>query len=499
MPGKKITKNQKRDYMSYRKNGNSQKLAASKVDISESSARRIENKINAPQSKSRHWQTRKNPFSEVWDSFILPILKESPTVDASFILEQLQEKYVGEYPDSKLRTLQRHVKKWKAIHGEDKPVIFNQEHYPGIQSISDFTDLKDIKITIEGKEFKHILYHFRLAYSGWSYMKVIQGGESFSALSEGLQEALWRLGGSPKEHRTDSLSAAFKNLSPQAADDLTSRYKEFCAHYSMLPTRNNKGVSHENGSIESPHGHLKRRIRQSLAIRGSNDFESIDEYEKWLDSVVCAHNKRNAKKFKFERPYLQDLPAYKTTDFEEHVVCVTSSSTFKLKRVTYSVPSRLIGERLRVLVYQRYIECYLGSIKVFESKRVIPVGKNRCRLINYKHIINALVKKPQAFRHSQIRDDILPSEDYKKIWKHVDQIMDAKSACKFIVGIMYLAYKYDCEKALANDVISIINAKRPLSLALIEKKYRPMANTKLPEISVSQHDISSYKSFNGEA
>ena len=499
MPGRKITKNQKRDYMSYRKNGNSQKLAASKVDISESSARTIEKNINQPKSKTRDWKTRENPFTKVWDSFITPILQSHPTMDASFILEQLQEKYDGEYPDEKLRTLQRHVKQWKALHGLDKPVIFRQEHYPGIQSISDFTELKGFHVTICGELFDHILYHFRLAYSGWSYMKVIQGGESFSALSEGLQEALWLLGGSPKEHRTDSLSAAFKNLSKDAVNDLTSRYKDFCAHYSMLPTRNNKGVSHENGSIESPHGHLKRRIKQSLDIRGSCDFDSIDEYEQWLDSVVSSHNKRNAKKFKFERPYLQDLPAYKTTDFEEHVVCVSSSSTFELKRVTYSVPSRLIGEKIRVLLYQRYIECYLGSVKVFSRSRGVPANKKRCRLINYKHIINALVKKPQAFRHSQIRDDILPSEEYKKIWRHVDQAMDAKSACKFIVGIMYLASKYDCEKSLAEHVISIIDAKGPLSLSMIEQIYRPMSNGKIPDISISQHDIASYDSFIKEA
>jgi len=330
-------------------------------------------------------------------------------------------------------------------------------------------------------------------------MKVIQGGESFSALSEGLQEALWRLGGSTKEHRTDSLSAAFKNISKDSIDDLTQRYKDFCAHYSMLPTRNNKGVSHENGSIESPHGHLKRRIKQSLDIRGSFDFESIDRYEQWLDSVVSSHNNRNAKKFKFERPYLQDLPAYKTTDFEEHVVCVSSSSTFKLKRVTYSIPSRLIGEKIRVLVYQRYIECYLGSAKVFTSERGKPVNNRRCRLINYKHIIGSLIKKPQAFRHSRIRDDILPSMEYKKIWSHVNQVMDARSACKFIVGIMYLASKYDCEKSLAESVISIIDSKGPLSLALIEQIYRPMANDKIPDMSISQHDISSYDSFNKEA
>ncbi|MDA7742059.1 hypothetical protein N8865_00415 [Francisellaceae bacterium] len=141
--------------MTYRKNGNSQKLAASKVDISESSARRIENNINNPEAKSRRWKTRESPFSKVWDSFIVPILQSHPTMDASFILEQLQEKYEGEYPDAKLRTLQRHVKQWKALHGSDKPVIFRQEHYPGIRSISDFTELKGFYITIDGELFNH--------------------------------------------------------------------------------------------------------------------------------------------------------------------------------------------------------------------------------------------------------------------------------------------------------------------------------------------------------
>ena len=106
--------------------------------------------------------------------------------------------------------------------------------------LSDFTELKDINVTINGQLFKHLLYHFRLAYSKWSYMEVIQGGESFTALSQGLQHALWSLGGSPLEHRTDSLSAAFKNINPHTQDDLTQKYHEFCSHYQMKPTRNNK-------------------------------------------------------------------------------------------------------------------------------------------------------------------------------------------------------------------------------------------------------------------
>ncbi len=161
------------------------------------------------------------------------------------------------------------------LHGPDKEVIFRQTHEPGQQALSDFTQLKRVAITIDKKPFKHLLYHFKLAYSRWSYLRVVQGGESFSALAEGLQEALWRLGGSPKEHRTDSLSAAFKNLTKDAASDITQRYEDFWPHYHMKATRNNRGAKHENGSIESPHGHLKKRIGQALLLRGSNDFDSV--------------------------------------------------------------------------------------------------------------------------------------------------------------------------------------------------------------------------------
>lgn len=254
-----------------------QMAAAARAEISVSSAHRIEKGIISGDAKVRHWQTRQDPFEGVWESIIRPQLELHPKLLSITILEQLQEKFPGEYPDKLLRTLQRRVKGWRLKYGPCKDVIFEQEHVPGRMGISDFTLLKNVVITIRGQEFSHILYHFRLAYSGWSYMKVIQGGESFTDLASGLQEALWRLGGSPKEHRTDSLSAAYKNVNADAVEDTTRQYEEFCAHYKMVATRNNKGIAHENGSIESPHGHVKRRIEQALIVRGNyNDPHILD-------------------------------------------------------------------------------------------------------------------------------------------------------------------------------------------------------------------------------
>lgn len=263
MSGKRINRQQEQLYMTLRKSGMSQLTSAVKSGISERSGRAIETGERVSPLKAHNWRTRKDPFEAVWSTELVPMLEAAPGLQALTLLEHLQLNYSEQYPDKLLRTLQRRVKRWRAISGPTQEVIFRQTHEPGRLGLSDFTQLKKIKITINDEEFSHLLYHFRLSYSGWSHMKVIIGGESFSALAEGLQEALWRLGGSPRVHRTDSLSAAFKNMTCDEQQDMTDRYTDFCKHYKMEATRNNPGVSHENGSIESPHGHIKRRIEQA--------------------------------------------------------------------------------------------------------------------------------------------------------------------------------------------------------------------------------------------
>ena len=217
--------------------------------------------------------------------------------------------------------------------------------------LSDFTDMGGLGVTIAGEPFDHRLYHFRLAFSGFEHAHVVLGGESFVALAEGLQNALWALGGVPEQHRSDSLSAAFCNLDRVAQEDLTQRYEELCAHYGMTPSRNNPGVAHENGSIESAHGHLKNVLRDELLLRGSHEFADLAAYRRFVDEVVGRRNARNRKRIEIERTTLKPLPERRTTDYEEARVQVTSSGGFMLRRVFYSVPSRLIGHRLNVRLY----------------------------------------------------------------------------------------------------------------------------------------------------
>src|SRR4051794_12605670 len=233
-------------------------IAAAKAGFSIATAYRIEADPRLPSQKKKPRERRRpDPLAGVWDSEIVPMLEVAPGIRAVAVFEEICRRHPELAPGVR-RTLERRVGRWRALNGPNRDVIFRQEHPPGRMGLSDFTDMGRLGITIAGEPFDHCLYHFRLAFSGFEHAHVVLGGESFVALAEGLQNALWALGGVPEQHRSESLSAAFRNLDRIAQDDLTRRYEELCAHYGMTPSRNNRGLAHENGSIESSHGHLKK-------------------------------------------------------------------------------------------------------------------------------------------------------------------------------------------------------------------------------------------------
>jgi len=499
MGGKYINKLQAKLYMEYRKNNSlTQKAASAKVGISVRSGRTIEkNKHHSFFSKKpRTYKTRTSPLDDIWEKTLEPMLIANPSLKPKTLFLYLQRNHHDTdgnpiYTESIERTLQRRVAKWQAINGKDKEVMFPQQHIPGEQGLSDFTQLNNIRITIQGKEFKHIFYHFRLVYSKWSYLKVIQSGESFQALSEGLQEALFYLGGAPAEHRTDSLSAAFKNLSVETHKDLTTKYEELCAYYNMKPTRNNKGKKHENGSVESSHGHLKNRIAQELILRNSNDFNSIEEYESWIHKIVVSSNKRNTVNFEIEKSALQLLPVNKTTDYETKSIKVSNSSIIIIKNIRYSVPSSFSGHTLTMHIYQRKILAYLGTTFVFELSRRYPSECKSFYVIDYKHIVHAMIKKPGAFRHCMYRDDILPNEDYRCIWNHIDQKEDPIVAAKIMLRVLKLAANNNCEAELSLYILNLIKKNKTIEIEEIESLF-DNSNPSLPKVACKQHEINSY-------
>jgi hypothetical protein len=488
MPGTRITDQQVRLYMTKRKH-HTQEVAAAKTGISVRSARRIEREALLPSQKPRrYWRSRPDPFATVWDTEVVPMLANTPGLQAITILRKLQDDHPNEYPDSTRRTLERRIRQWRATSGPPKEVFFPQLHEPGGRGLSDFTDMKDLRVTIAGVRFDHRLYHFVLAFSRWEYAQVVESGESFEALSAGLQNALWQAGGCPREHRTDSLSAAFKNL--QEEQDFTLRYAALLEHYGMTGTRNNRGLGHENGSVESSHRYLKEAVDQALMLRGHRDFDDRAAYDEFLREVVMRRNRRNGAAFRLEREQLRDLPPRRTTDFIEEEARVTRCSTFTVRGILYSAPSRLIGHRLKIRLYADRLDCYLGGSLVHSTARGSRAGDNR-RALNYQHFIEGLKRKPQAFKGLAFRDELFPREAYRRTWEQLDARLTQRDACRTMVGLLELAARDGVEATLAARLEVLLTEGCLPDLKMLREAFAPR-QAACPVVTVDMPPASCY-------
>ena len=472
-----------------------QVAAAAKVGLSERSAQRIELSAGLPsQRESRAWRTRSDPLEPVWDREVVPLLESDGALNAVTLLEELQRRYPGDYDTSVLRTLQRRVRQWRAVYGPEREVYFAQEHPPGRLGLSDFTVCDELGVIIAGTAFPHRIYQFALAHSGWRFCLVLEGGESFIALSSGLQSALWRLGGVPEEHRTDSLSAAFNNLAEE--QELTRRYAALCQHYGMRASRCNPGQSQENGSIESRHDSLKTALDQALRLRGSRLFDQRVHYEALVEQIVGRMNARVAVRLVVERAVLRALPARRTAEYEEVPARVSKYAIFTVRGVQYSAPSQLIGQRLTVRLYSDHIECWLGGTRVLERPRLSHRdGQRHPRDIDYRHLIGALRRKPGAFARWVLRDAMFPRAVYRQTWERLSARLSEREACKTIVGLLVLAAEGH-EAQLANELEQLIELDQLPDLLALSALLAPRPGV-LPIVTVELPALADFDALLG--
>jgi transposase InsO family protein len=438
---------------------------------------------------------RPDPLIAIFDSEIVPMLEAAPGLRPIGIFEEMQRRH-PELPDGVRRTMERRIRQWRALNGQDRDVIFRQVQEPGRMGLSDFTEMRDLAVRVAGIELDHRLYHFRLACSGFEHVHVILGGESYVALAEGLQNALWALGGAPREHRSDSLSAAFRNLDRDAREDLTQRYDALCAHYGMEPTRNNRGVAHENGGIESPHGHLKLAIQDALLMRGTIDFEDLAAYRSFLDEIVGRKNARNRQRIDAERGVLQPLPKNRTADYEQELVYVSTSGGFVLRKVFYTVPSRLIRHRPRARLFDDRVELFVGGTRVLTLVRGRPGrdGKHG-HVIDYRHVIHALRRKPMALLNLVYRDQLWPREAYRHMFDYLCERLSERAACKLMVELLSVAHERACESQLATLLTEDLAADRLPDLNFLRGRFAPDLAS-LPEVTVCLTPLSVYEALN---
>lgn len=470
-------------------------VAAAKAALSRATGYRIAQDPCLPSHKKQPLERRRpDPLEHIFEAEIVPLLKAAPGLRPVAIYDEMLRRHPELSPGIR-RTLERRIRSWRAVHGEELEVVFRQVHEPGRLGLSDFTEMSRLGVTIAGQPLAHLLYHFRLPWSGFEHAHVILGGESFVALAEGLQNALWSVGGAPRQHRSDSLSAAFRNLDTEAQADLTRRYDALCNHYRMTPTRNNKGVAHENGAIESAHGHLKSAIRDALLMRGSADFADLGAYRAFIDEILGRRNAAQGKRIAAERPHLQNLPEHRTTDFEEVIVTVSSTGGFTLRKVFYTVPSRLIGHRLRVRLYDDRLEVFVGGthLHTLPRGRARPDGRHD-QVVSYHHVIHSLRKKPMALLNLVYRDKLFPRPAYRRAFEALVTQLPEKQACKITVELLALAHDRGCERELADELDRVLGAGQLPDLAALSRKFGPDP-AELPTVAVLQVSLESYEAL----
>ena len=466
--------------------------AAAKAGFSTATGYRVEADPQLPSAKTKkRGRRRPDPLAGVFDEEIVPLLEATPDIRTVALYEELMRRRPELDPGVR-RTLERRVREWRALHGPEREVVFRQTHPPGQLGLSDFTDASELAVTIADVPLDHRLYHFRLAYSGFSHLHVVLGGESFTALAEGLQHALWALGGAPEEHRSDSLSAAYRNLNAEQREDATERYAALCAHYGMAPTRNNRGESHENGAIEGPHGHLKRALEDALLVRGSRDFDTLADYRAFVDEVVSRRNAHRRVRIDAERAVLNPLPQRRTDDFDTIRVRVTSAGGFTLRRVFYTVPSRLVGHQLTVHLYDDRLEVFLGTtpLTTLTRGRLSDDGRNG-HVVDYRHVIHALRRKPMALRNLVYRDHLFPREAYRRAFEALLAARGERAACRDTVALLSLAHERGCEAALARELDRCLDAGDLPDPEALAKAFAPRPRP-LPEVSVELGSLDDY-------
>ena len=261
----------------------------------------------------------------------------------------------------------------------------------------------------------------------------------------------------------------------------------------MEPTRNNKGKANENGSVESPHGHLKNRIRQQIYLRGSSDFATIPDYQAVIDKAIAGLNRQCVAKFEAEQALLQPLPKRRVADYEILSAKVSCHSTIDVRCILYSVPSRLIGQQIEIHLHHDRVIGYFARQQVFELNRVRVSGKGRRRgrCIDYRHLMSGLRKKPRAFLFCKWQADLLPTAEFCELWQQMKAQFERDQAAVLMVEALYIAATYDQEQAVASYLSDAL-AKRQLTLRHLQQQFIPNATGSLPEIETQQHAPGSY-------
>lgn len=455
--------------------------AAAKAGMSENTARKyLKRRGKTIERKAREYRTRTDPFFRVW-SEIETMLAADPLLEAKTLMEWLLEQSPSEFQMSQVRTLQRRVRDWRAVHGPDKKVMFPQKLQPGLQSQSDYTHCTELGVMVDGKPFPHLLFHFMLPYSCWETIS-IAFTESFESLTAGYAAAVQELGAVAPEHRTDNLAAAVPIGSDRKV--FQKRWTDFLAYYGVTPSANNPKQRHENGSVEKSHDLLKKSLDQRLRLRGSRNFATQAAYEEFVRTIVARRNKERTVKLAQELQLMAEVPAKSWSDPREVAVSVSPWSTVNVMRSTYSVPSRLIGSKLRALVFRDRVELYFGKRLIETMTRVKPGTSS----INYRHVIAHLVRKPGAFQNYKFREELFPSSIFRRCYDTLVNLDGRKGATEYLRILNYAAMNSESDVQRALELL--LESAYPINVDEVRKL--TTSSIAVPAVTILAPNLAAY-------
>jgi len=477
-------------------------LAAMKADMDRKTARKYVAAGKLPSEMrpvARTWRTRPDPFEQDWPE-ILALIGATPELEAKTVFELLEEKYPGRYEPGQLRTLQRRMRRWRATNGPEKQVTLAQLHRPGEAAQTDFTSAAELGVTIAGQLFVHMLCVLVLPYSNWQWATVCLS-ESLAALRRGVQRALFQLGRVPQYHQTDNSTAATHRIPDGEKAFVENHKRPFNAgylalmrHFGMTPRTTTVGAKEQNGDVEAGNGACKRRLEQALLLRGSRDFASVEAYEAFVDLVTRKANGKRGSRVAEDLAAMRELNVAKLPEFVVDFPTVSEWSTIRVKHNAYSVPSRLIGEKVKVHLYEDRLEVYYGDDLQLACERL--VGRNQ-RRIDYRDVIWSLVRKPGGFARYVYREEMFPSLVFRRAYDAIQNPHCGTKGDLEYLRILHLAagtLETEVESALAG----LLAAGQPVSADAVKALVNATAAPALPEMTAPAIDLGSYDALLGQ-
>ena len=465
-----------------------QEAAAAMAGMSVRSARKWQTGPLPSQSKpARSWRTRVDAFAAVWSSVIVPLLVADTkgVLEATTLVEMLAEQHPGKFGPAQTRTLQRRMRDWRAAHGPEREVYFEQQHPVGREAAIDFTHCEELDVTVAGRPFAHLLFEFVLSCSKWLWVQVAFG-ETFEALASGVQGALWALGGVPEVLRSDNLSAATHELKLTGGRSLTTRFRALLEHYGLRSTRIRPGESHENGVVEQRHRRTKRALAQALVLRGSRDFDSQDQYQDFVAAVVAKLNREVAAEVDEERRSLAPLPSAPVPDYTTVHSMVRKWSTVRVGGKTYSVPSSLIGHEVEARLGPDSVEVRYRDETVLTMPRLHGEREHR---VDYRHVIWSLVRKPGAFARYRYREDLFPSLTFRRAYDSLVARRGDRADVEY-VRILHLAAS-TMESVVEGALAALLDAGTAFDYAAVKQRCAPEPQA-YPALTIGLPDLGTY-------